>query len=76
MSDMKTTMDQLRDAIAASGRSRNSLAIETDMDPAHLVRIMQGTRGVSIENLERLCKALGYEVVLRPVVSKGKDVTR
>jgi len=74
MSSMKTTMDQLRDAILASGRSRNSLALEIGMSPAHLVRVMQKKRGVSIPKLEILCKALGYEVVLRPVAGDGKDV--
>jgi DNA-binding Xre family transcriptional regulator len=75
MSDMKTTMDQLRDAIVASGRSRNSLALEIGMSPAHLVRVMQKKRGVSILKLEMLCKALDYEVVLRPVARDGKDIT-
>jgi transcriptional regulator with XRE-family HTH domain len=73
---MESTMDQLRTAIRASKKSRYRLAKDTGMDAAHLVRVMQGTRRVSLVNLEKLCAALGLEVVLRPVASKGKDVTK
>lgn len=58
-------LDQLREAIRTSGRSRYVLARETGVSQTLLSRLMSGKRGVSVETLELLAHELGYEVKLQ-----------
>jgi transcriptional regulator with XRE-family HTH domain len=57
-------IDQIRESIRTSGRSRYALAKATGLDQSHLSRLMAGTTGLSVEALERLAGALGFEVVI------------
>ena len=51
--------DQLRDAIRSSGLSLNQLGECCGVDRGRLSRFMRGERGLSLESVEVICKALG-----------------
>ncbi len=69
-SDMMTCMgrllDEIRDAIEASGKTRYRIAQESGIAESMLSRLMSGERGLSIDALETLADYLGLEIVMRP----------
>ena len=74
MSLMSQILDELQRRIQASGKSRYALSKETGIEESALSRFMAGTRGLSIDSIEKLAKALGFELVMRKRLRKGKKV--
>ena len=68
---MSRILKEVRNAIAASDKTRYRLSKETGIDQAQLSRLMAGKEGLSFENLERLAEALGLEIVVRPARKKA-----
>ena len=70
---MQHILDQIRQAIQTSGKTRYRIWQETDIAEAQLSRLMKGKSGLSIESLEALADCLGLEVVIRKKKrSKGR----
>ncbi len=63
---MGQILDQIREAIEASGKSRYRIWKDTEIAEAQLSRLMSGECGLSIEALEKLAEYLGLEVTLKP----------
>jgi transcriptional regulator with XRE-family HTH domain len=74
MSFMSQILDELQRRIQASGKSRYALSKETGIEESALSRFMAGARGLSIESIEKLTKALGCELVLQNKKRKGRKV--
>lgn len=66
-------LDEMRKAIRTCGRSRYALAKETGFSQAMLSCLMSGKRALSVEALEKLAAALGYDVTLRPRKKGGRS---
>jgi len=64
--------DQLRQAIQTSGKSRYQIGQETGIDPATLWRFMHGSRGLSMEGLDRIGDCLGLEIHVRKAAAPRK----
>ena len=58
--------EQLRRAIAASGKSRYRIAKDLDVSEATLSRFMSGERGLTLKVLDRLTEYLGLSLCDRP----------
>ena len=67
---MSTVQGAIRKAIAGSEKSRYRLWKETGISQAHLCEFLHGHRGMKIDTLELLAKALGLEIVVRPAKRK------
>ena len=65
MTMMVPILDDIRYAIEASGKTRSVIAKETGISQSHLSQLMDGTKGLSVEALERLADCLGLEVTVR-----------
>jgi transcriptional regulator with XRE-family HTH domain len=52
-------VEQLREAIRASGRSLNQLGKETGVGADRLSRFVRGQRDLVLSAAERVCRALG-----------------
>ncbi|MBE3123765.1 MAG: helix-turn-helix transcriptional regulator [Planctomycetes bacterium] len=65
-------LDEIREAIRTCGRTRYRLAKETGFSQALLSYLMSSKRSMSIETLEKLAAALGYNVTLRPRKKEGR----
>ncbi|MBU0637318.1 MAG: helix-turn-helix domain-containing protein [Planctomycetes bacterium] len=65
MTDVGRLLDDIRAAIAESGKTRYRIAQDTGISQAQLSRLMSGKRGLSLDALEKLADALGWEVVIR-----------
>ncbi|MCC7193573.1 MAG: helix-turn-helix transcriptional regulator [Phycisphaeraceae bacterium] len=63
---MPPVYDHIRKAIAASNKSRYRMAKETGISEPHLCQFMAGTKGLSVEALERLADCLGLEIITNP----------
>ena len=63
---MAPILDEIRNAIKASGKSRYRISKDTGTSEGQLSELMAGTKGLSIEALERLAGYFDLEVVLRP----------
>ncbi len=63
---MTGILNEVRRAMERSKTTRYALSKATGIDQAQLCRVLDGTAGLSVERLERLAGALGFEVVLRP----------
>ena len=74
MTKSKTFSDELRDAIATAGISRNQISLQTGIDPATLSRFVHGKGGLSTEALDKIAAALGLHVAIgqRKHKPKGK----
>ena len=55
--------DQLRKAIHVSGKTRYRISIETGIAESILSRFMHGKAGLSLANVDRLCKCIGAKLV-------------
>ena len=66
MTSMSRLLDDIRDAIEASGKTRYRIARESGIAESVLSRLMSGERGLSIDALETLAEYLGLEIVMRP----------
>ncbi len=66
MKCMGRLLDEIRDAIEASGRTRYRIAQESGIAESVLSRLMTGERGLSIDALETLADYFGLEIVMRP----------
>ena len=69
---MSEILKQLVKAIGASGRSRYQLARESGISQAQLSRLVNGLQGLSMDNAERLAKALGLELKLTKPTKRGR----
>ncbi len=69
---MAPILDDIRKAINAGGKSRYRISKDTGIGESQLSQLMAGTKGLSIEALERLANYLGLEVVARKKQKKGK----
>ena len=63
---MAPILDDIRKAIEASGKTRYRISKDAEISEGQLSELMGGTKGLSIEALERLADYLGLEVVARP----------
>ncbi len=59
-------LEQIREAIRASDKTRYRLSKETGIAQSQLSRLMTGQEGLSYENLEKLADALGLVVIIQP----------
>jgi len=57
--------DQLRRAVDAAELSRYRIALEAEIDHATLSRFMNGKRGLSMDNMDRLAEVLALELVAK-----------
>jgi len=65
--------DQIRAAINSSGKTRYQIWQETGIDQGQLSKFMSGTRGLSIDALDRLAECIGMAVVIdKPRTKKGR----
>ena len=64
---MKTIYDNIRKAIKASEKSRYRLSRESGISQPQLCDFMKGTKGFSVESLERLLPCLDLMMVLKPI---------
>ena len=74
MNPMSQIYDKLRRAIERGPKKRYRLSKETGIEQSQLSRFMAGTCGLGIEAVEKLAKALGFELVLRRRSRKRKKV--
>ena len=76
MLTMPPIYDELRQAIAASDKSRYRLWQETGISQGQLSEFMAGTKGLSVEALETLADCLDLEIIPRPkTANRGKART-
>ena len=66
MTSMGRLLDELRNAIEASDKTRYRIAQESGIAESVLSRLMSGERGLSIDALELLADYLGLEVTIQP----------
>jgi len=63
MPDIKATFGKrLRELREAKGMSQESLAHEAGLDRTYVSSVERGKRNISLENIERLAKALGIKI--------------
>ena len=62
---MVPLLQQLIEAIEASGQSRYQIAMGSGVAQSQLSRLVHGESQARVENVERIAEYLGYEVVLR-----------
>jgi len=74
MDFMSKIFDKLRHVIQNSQKSRYRLSQDTGIEQSQLSRFMYGKAQLGTENIEKLAKALGYELILRKRTKKGKKV--
>lgn len=62
--------DQIRQAIDDSGLTRYRIAQDTGIDESTLAKFYHGTRGLSLNNMDRLFEYLELQIV--PLKKEGK----
>ena len=67
MEPMPPIYDDIRQAIAASDKSRYRLWQETGISQGQLSEFMAGTKGLSVEALEKLAECMDLEITVRPI---------
>ena len=72
MNYMSKICDKLKQAIEKGTKSRYRLWQETGIKQSHLSRFMAGTRGLGVDNAEKLAKALGFELIMQKRAGKRK----
>jgi transcriptional regulator with XRE-family HTH domain len=68
----KTTTDQIRDAIDASGVTRYAIAHETGIDESSLAKFYNGKGWLSLESFEALGKFLNLKITLGSKPKQGE----
>ncbi len=58
----KSFSDTLREALEKAPESRYRIAQLTGISESHLCRFVQGTRGLSLDNLDVLCAHLDLQL--------------
>lgn len=66
MQAMAPILDDIRAAIKASGKTRYAIAKDVGISQSQLCQLMAGTKGLSVEAVERLAEYLGLEIEIRP----------
>ncbi len=66
MLTMVPLIEDIRQAVEASGKTRYRIAKDSGIAESQLSRLMSGERGLSIESLEQLAACLGLEITIRP----------
>ena len=74
MSFMGKIYDKLRHVIQKSPKSRYRLSKETGIEQSQLSRFMYSKAHLGTENIEKLAKALGYELIMRKKKAKRRKV--
>ena len=74
MTCMSQILDKLRRTIETGCKSRYRLSQETGIEQSQLSRFMAGTCRLGVESVEKLAKALGFELILRKKKAKSKEV--
>ncbi|MCH8824775.1 MAG: helix-turn-helix transcriptional regulator [Planctomycetes bacterium] len=69
---MPVIYEAIRKAISDSEKTRYQLWQETGISQAQLCEFLHGRRGMSMDNLETLAKALGLEILTRPVKKRKR----
>lgn len=68
----KKLSDQIRRAVVESGRSRNAICVEINLDPAVMSRFVAGKSFLSQRSMDRLGDALGLRIAVDgPKIKKG-----
>ena len=62
---MSRLLEELRDAIRKSDKSRYRIWKDTGIDQSHLSKLLSGEKGVSFENYELLADYLGLKITIR-----------
>lgn len=62
--DFMALLEEIRDAVSKDERTRLAIANEAGIHPATFSAFMHRKRGLSIETIEQLAKALHYEIRL------------
>jgi hypothetical protein len=57
--------EQLRNAVLECGKSRYRISLESGVSQAVLSRFVAGKTELTISNAEKLCTAIGTELVLK-----------
>ena len=76
MQTMPPIYDDIREAIAASDKSRYRIAKETGIGEPHLCQFMARTKGLSVEALEKLADSLGLVIVARSIPRTKKTTKK
>lgn len=66
ISRMPPIYEEIRQTIMASDKSRYRLWQETGISQGQLCEFMAGTKGLSVETLEKLADCLDLEIIARP----------
>jgi transcriptional regulator with XRE-family HTH domain len=74
MSCMSHIYKQIQKAIEKGPKSRYRLSMETGIEQSQLSRFIAGTHGLGMESIEKLAKALGYEIIMRKRENRRKKV--
>ena len=69
---MTPILDDIRKAIESSDVTRYRISKDTGINESQLSALMAGTKGLSIEALEKLADYLGLEVATRPKRKREK----
>ena len=62
--DFMALLNELRESVRKDGRTSLAIATEAGIHPATFSAFMHGKRGLSIETVEQLAKALHFEIRL------------
>ena len=60
---LKKIGDNIRKARAKTDLSQEDLALESELDRTYISSVERGERNISIDNIERLAKALECQVI-------------
>lgn len=63
---MKKLSDQIRDAVDQSDMSRFVIANYAKIEQSHFSRFMSGTKGLSLDALDRLSAVIGIQISKQP----------
>lgn len=72
--DYMTILSELRTAVEKDGRTHAAIADAARIHPKTFSAFVNGRRGLSIETVEQLAKALHFEIRLVKVRNKGVAV--
>jgi DNA-binding phage protein len=60
-----TISDQLKQAVAASGRTHSDIGRQAGVSPGVILRFMAGTRSPTLRTVDRIAAALGLQLCQR-----------